>query len=158
MAKNKQLGQDYVDFIKKVGHQNLDGADVTHDGYPLSVKEAAFINMYMETGDLNKSLREARLQMRSIAGKEYIADEIKYRMDLIKKKTIADADEIMQYLTRVMRNEEKDQFNLDAPLSERTNAAKELAKRVIDPELAKEEIKEVPKIEVTLNWEGPKDA
>ena len=154
----KKVSREYSDFIKKIGHQNLDGADITHDGYPLSVKEAAFISMYMETGDLNKALREARLQMRSIAGKDYIADEIKYRMEQIKKQTIADADEILQYFTKVMRNEEKDQFNLDAPLSERTNAAKELAKRVIDPEIVKEELKEAPKIEITLNWDGPTDA
>jgi len=157
MAK-KGVDKQYVDFIKKIGHQNLDGADITHDGYPLSVKESAFIAMYMETGDLNKALREAHLQMRSIAGKDYIADEIKYRMDQIKKQTIADADEILQYFTKVMRNEEKDQFNLDAPLAERTNAAKELAKRVIDPELVKEEIKEAPKVEITLHWDGPTDA
>ena len=157
MAK-KKVDKQYIDFVTRIGHQNLDGADITHDGYPLSVKEAAFIAMYMETGDLNKSLREARLQMRSIAGKDYIADEIKWRMAQLKKKTIADADEIMQYFTKVMRNEEKDQFNLAAPLAERTNAAKELAKRVIDPELMKEEMKETPKIEITLNWDGQQNA
>ena len=154
----KPVDKQYMDFVKKIGHKNLDGADITHDGYPLSVKEAAFIDMYIQSGNLNKALREAHLQMRSIAGKDYIADEIKYRMDLIKKETIADADEIMQYFTKVMRGKEKDQFGLDAPLAERTAAAKELAKRVVDPELAKEEIKEIPKIEVNLNWDGPKDA
>ena len=38
----------------------------------------------------------------------------------------------MEYFTRVMNGEEKDQFGLDAPLSERTRAAQELAKRTID--------------------------
>ena len=157
MAK-RGVDKDYVDFVTKIGHKNLDGADITHDGYPLSPKEAMFIALYIQSGNLNKALREAHLQMRSVAGKDYIADEIKYRMDLLKKETIADADEIMQYFTKVMRGEERDQFGLDAPLAERTSAARELAKRVIDPELAKEEIKETPKIEVTLNWDGPKDA
>lgn len=154
----KKVGPEYVDFIKKIGHQNLDGADLTHDGYPLSVKESAFIAMYLETGDLNKALRESRLQMRSIAGKDYITDEIKWRMDQLKKKTIADADEVMQYFTKVMRGQERDQFGLDAPLAERTSAARELAKRVVDPELMKEELKETPKIEITLNWDGPNNA
>ena len=40
----------------------------------------------------------------------------------------------MQYFTAVMRGEIKDQFGLDAPLSERTAAAKELAKRTVDVE------------------------
>lgn len=157
MAKRK-VDKTYVDFVKKIGHQNLDGADVTHDGYPLSVKEAAFINMYMETGDLNKSLREARLQMRSVASKDYIADEIKWRMEQIKKETIADADEVLQYFTKVMRNEEKDQFGLDAPLAERTSAARELAKRIVDPEIMEKQAQiNQPEIKVTVNWDGMND-
>ena len=36
----------------------------------------------------------------------------------------------MEYLTSVMRGEAKDQFDLDASLSERTRAASELAKRL----------------------------
>ena len=73
-------------------------------------------------------------------------------MDQLKKETIADADEIMQYFTKVMRGQEKDQFGLDAPLSERTNAAKELAKRLID---ATQDVDvAVPEIKVTLNWDG----
>ena len=35
----------------------------------------------------------------------------------------------MQYLTSVMRGEKKDQFDLEASLSDRTRAAGELAKR-----------------------------
>ena len=158
MANKKPLTNEYSDFIKKIGYQQFNGTDITHDGYPLSQKEAIFINMYVETGDLNKALREAHLQMRSVAGKDYLADEIKWRMDQIKKETIADADEIMQYLTRVMRNQEKDQFNLDAPLAERTNAAKELARRVIDPELMEKQAQMTqPEIKVTVNWDGMKD-
>jgi phage terminase small subunit len=89
---------------------------------------------------------------RDIAGKDYIVDEIKYRLDELRKETIADADEILQYFTKVMRGEEKDQFGLDAPLAERTKAAQELAKRVIDTVNDVENA--VPEIKVTLNWEG----
>jgi hypothetical protein len=38
----------------------------------------------------------------------------------------------MQYFTSVMRGEVKDQFGLDASLSERTRAAIELARRKVD--------------------------
>ena len=51
-----------------------------------------------------------------------------------------------------MRGEEKDQFGLDAPLAERTRAAQELAKRIIDT--VNDADVAVPEIKVTLNWEG----
>ena len=145
--------KEYTDYIAKVGHGQLDGVDVTHDGYPLSPKEVNFINQYMLTGQLNKSLSDSGLRLRDIASKDYISDEIIYRVDKIKKATIADADEILQYFTRVMRNEEKDQFGLDAPLSERTAAAKELARRIIDVEQLEATMVQ-PEIKVTLNFEG----
>lgn len=147
MAKNFN---DYKDFIKRIGYEQLDGVDITHDGFPLSTKEAKFIDLFVANGDVNKSLREAGLSFKAIAGKDYITDEISYRLDLLKKKTIADADEIMQYFTKVMRGEEKDQFGLDAPLSERTKAAQELAKRIVDVPTDTT----VPEIKITLNWEG----
>lgn len=150
MAKKNY--NDYADFLKKVGMSQLDGVDVTHDGYPLNVKEAKFISLFIANGDVNKSLREAGLTMRSIAGKDYITDEITYRLEQLKAETIADADEIMQYFTSVMRGEVRDQFGLDAPLSERTAAARELAKRIVDIE--KDVDTAVPEIKVTLNWEG----
>ena len=52
----------------------------------------------------------------------------------MKSSSIASAQEVMEYFTRVMKGEEKDQFGLDAPLSERTRAAQELAKRTVDIE------------------------
>ena len=149
MAKK---AQEYVDFVNKVGHGRFEEVDITHDGYPLSAKESKFIDLFLVYGDVNKALRESGLTMRKIAGKEYITDEINYRLDLLKKETIADADEIMQYFTKVMRGEEKDQFGLDAPLSERTNAARELARRIVD--VTTDVDTSVPEIKVTLNWEG----
>lgn len=144
--------QDYADFIKKVGHKQLDNVDVTHDGYPLSARESKFISLFIANGDVPRSLKAAGLTMNDIAGKDYIADEITYRLDQLKKETIADADEIMQYLTSVMRGQVKDQFGLDAPLSERTAAARELAKRIVD--IPTEQDMAAPEIKVTLNWEG----
>ena len=148
MAKNYK---DYAKFLDQVGHGRLDGVDVTHAGDPLSVKEAKFIDIFVATGNLNHALREADLALRNVAGKDYIQEEIQYRLEQLKKETIADADEILQYLTSVMRGELKDQFGLDAPLSERTSAAKELARRVIDAE-AIDVVQ--PEIKITLNFEG----
>lgn len=44
-------------------------------------------------------------------------------------RRIADADEVLQYLSDVMRGKVKDQFGLDASLQDRTKAAQELMKR-----------------------------
>jgi phage terminase small subunit len=149
MAKK---AKDYVDFVNQVGYGRFEDVDVTHDGYPLSAKDSKSIDSFILYGDVKKALKESGLTMGKISGKEYITDEITYRLDKLKKETIADADEVMQYFTKVMRGDEKDQFGLDAPLSERTNAARELAKRIVD--VASDVDTSVPEIKVTLNWEG----
>lgn len=151
MAKKTNY-KDYANFLREVGHGQMDGIDVTHDGYPLSVREAKFISLFVGHGNVARALKESNMTYKDIAGKDYIVDEIKYRLDELRKETIADADEILQYFTKVMRGEEKDQFGLDAPLAERTRAAQELAKRIIDS--VNDADVAVPEIKVTLNWEG----
>ena len=83
--------------------------------------------------------------------KPNIRKELKRLMETRAKQAIADSNEVMEYFSRVMRNEEKDQFGLDAPLTERTNAAKELAKRTVDVDLRKQGLAD-NQITVTLNW------
>ena len=146
--------KDYAEFLDQIGHKEMDNVDITHDGYPLSVKESKFISLFVANGNLRQSLKEAKLTMRSIAGKDYITDEIKWRLDQLKNQTVADGEEILQYFTSVMRGEKKDQFGLDAPLSERTRAAQELAKRIVDIPTAEEMKAAAPEIKVTLSWEG----
>lgn len=153
MAKQKY--KEYTDFVQEIGYGKIDGIDITHDGFPLNTKESIFINTFLLNGELNSALKTANLKLKDIAGKDYVIDEIKYRLDSLKKTTIADSDEILQYFTQVMRGELKDQFGLDAPLSERTAAAKELAKRIIDYNqmLAQAELQN-PEVKITLNFEG----
>lgn len=69
----------------------------------------------------------------------------------LKPETVATAEEVMTYFTAVMRGEVKDQFGLEAPLSERTRAAQELAKRTIDIENRKAGNPDQA-IEITLDW------
>lgn len=45
------------------------------------------------------------------------------------KDTIATADEVLEYLTRVVRGEEKDAFGLDVSVADKTKAAELLGKR-----------------------------
>ena len=50
-------------------------------------------------------------------------------MDERSKDTIATADEVLEYLTRVVRGEEKDAFGLDVSVADKTKAAELLGKR-----------------------------
>lgn len=81
-----------------------------------------------------------------------IQKKIKEIMAEMEKNTIMSATEVMEYFTAVARGEIKDQFGLDAPLSERTKAAQEIAKRTIDVDLKKEGLED-RNINVTLNWD-----
>ena len=132
----------------------------TNRGYDLTFREAKFIE-YLVAG---KSEMEAyhmagynsidpHRQIKTIMGKSYIADEIAYRLEQIKEASIASRVEILQYYSDVMRGEVKDQFGLEAPLAERTKAANELAKRIIDYEREIEQQKNANQdINITLNW------
>lgn len=55
-------------------------------------------------------------------------------MEELKNESVATASEVMEFFTSVMRGEVKDQFGLEATLSDRTKAAQELARRTIDIE------------------------
>ena len=105
----------------------------------LSVRETLFIDKYLEIANIEQSAiyagykaSSAGNQGRNLLQKQYIKDEIAKRQERMKKSSIATAQQVMEYLTRVMNGEEKDQFGLDAPLAERTRAAVELAKRTVD--------------------------
>lgn len=133
------------------------GRKITVDS-PVTVQEAMFINAYMETGDLKEAYEAAgytakysKAQVDKILGLPNVAYEIKRRTYQMKRKSVANAEEVMQYFTNVMRGEIKDQFGLDAPLSERTRAAQEIAKRTIDIE-NKLNNKEDNVIKIELDW------
>ena len=130
----------------------------THTGHTLTPLQAKFIDNYIETGNGMKSVIEAGYNSKKPAQMAqkllnipYINEEIRYRLEQHKSESIASAEEILQYFTDVMRGKVLDQFGLDAPLSERTRAAQELAKRQIDipNKLAGNE---QPKLIITVDW------
>lgn len=131
----------------------LSTALTTHNGQRLSPKEERFISLYIKYSDSAQAAKEAGYTVRAEIknkeaqyvkigkkqlAKDYIRDEIAYRMEEFKSAQIADTKEILMYLTGVMRGEIKDQFNLDASLQERTSAAKELNRRLHEIETATE--------------------
>lgn len=134
------------------------GRLLTHSGHPLTIKESKFIDEYIKTGNGKQAVEKAgyktsasRQYANRLVTKAYIAEEIRYRMESAQADSIADAQEIMQYFTDVMRGKIADQFGLEASLSERTKAAQELAKRQIDiPQ--KLQGNEQPKLTITVDW------
>ena len=130
----------------------------THDGHKLTPQEAKFIDNYIATGNARQSVIEAGYKTKApgqyatqLLNKLYIAQEIDYQLEQLREASIADATEILQYFSAVMRGEIKDQFGLEASLGERTKAAQELAKRKIDiPNRLKGE--QTAEVKITLDW------
>lgn len=110
---------------------------------PLTALEQKFVTNYIKCGVAIQALKDTGLQLdndvsyRNAAYRMLNQANIKKEINRViteelKPETVATADEVMTYFTAVMRGEVKDQFGLEAPLSERTRAAQELAKRTID--------------------------
>jgi len=162
-SRNKPIGQDHT-TMKKQKEKLL-----THSGETLSTLQSKFIDLYIELGSGRRAVIEAGYkcknadyQANALLRTPKVMDEISYRIEQHKKDSIAKTDEILEYFTNVMRGKEKDQFGLDAPLSERTKAAGELAKRLIDiPNKIEANINKTQQgnaaITISLDWSGMED-
>lgn len=106
------------------------------DASTLTEKERIFADEYIKTTNATQSAIKAGYSektasskgsqlLRKVKVRQYI-DEV---MDKRSKNTIATADEVLQYLSRVMNGEEKDAFGLDVSVADRTKAAELLGKR-----------------------------
>ena len=133
----------------------------TNTGHVLSVNEDKFINLYLELGNGQQAVIKAGYKSKNpqmyahrMLSKSYIVEEIKFRRDKAYEESAATAQEVMEYFAKVMRGEIKDQFGLEAPLSERTKAAQELAKRTIDIDnrMAGKKDMQTPEISIKLDW------
>lgn len=105
----------------------------------LSERQRKFCEWYVKTGNASESARQAGysektakeqgcIQLTKINIKEYIQ-----QLSMPEQsKRIADAKEILQFLTNTMRGEVKDAFGLDPGLQDRIKAGVELAKRIVD--------------------------
>lgn len=100
----------------------------------LTEKQKRFIDYYIETGNASEAARMAgyRGDNMNKIGSENLTKLDKYikaRMEPVDKARIASADEVLEYLTAVLRGQTKDQFGLDASLKDRNKAAELLGKR-----------------------------
>ena len=102
----------------------------------LTPKQKAFADYYIECGNSTEAARKAGYSEKAsrFIGSENltkpnISAYIAERMQAQNEARVASADEVLQFFSSVMRGEVKDQFGLDAALSDRLNAGKELMKR-----------------------------
>lgn len=106
------------------------------DEFGLTPRQRAFADYYIQSGNASDAARKAGYKAKNAdviatqnLGKVAIKQYIAMRMQPKADKRVADLDEVLAYLTGVVRGEIKDQFGLDASLQDRTKAAQELLKR-----------------------------
>lgn len=105
----------------------------------MTEKQKAFCDYYLETGNATEAYKRAypsckkdgtaRTNSSKLLTNANISQYIDKRLKEIESERIAKPEEVLQYLTKVLRGEEKDQFGLDATLQDRTKAAELLGKR-----------------------------
>lgn len=102
---------------------------------PTYVPKGATAPVHYDLSD-PKSKAQATSRACTILQRPAVVRELVKRQEELRNESIADAKEILEYFTAVMRGEIKDQFGLDAALADRTKAAVELARRTLDQDLA----------------------
>lgn len=112
---------------------------ITDEKYQLTKKQSDFAIYYVELGNQTQAAIKAGYAERNAKAQSYrlltnpgIKRKIHDLMHDETKLKIATSMEVMDFFTRVMNGEVKDQFNLDPSLSDRIKAAVELAKRTTD--------------------------
>jgi phage terminase small subunit len=106
------------------------------DASKLTEKERIFADEYIKTTNATQSAIKAGYaeNSASVTGSKMLRKpKVRQYIDAVmserSKNTIATADEVLEYLTRVMIGEEKDAFGLDVSVADRTKAAELLGKR-----------------------------
>ena len=106
------------------------------DASKLTEKERIFADEYIKTTNATQSAIKAGYaeNSASVTGSKMLRKaKVRQYIDAVmserSKNTIATADEVLEYLTRVVRGEEKDAFGLDVSVADKTKAAELLGKR-----------------------------
>lgn len=125
------------------------------DASALTEKERIFADEYIKTTNATQSAIKAGYaeNSASVTGSKMLRKpKVRQYIDTVmnerSKNTIATADEVLEYLTKVMNGEEKDAFGLDASIADRTKAAELLGKRHM---LFTEKVKLDAEIEIDIS-------
>lgn len=102
----------------------------------LTLKQKKFCEYYVQSGNAAEAARKAGYSektARNIGQENLTKPDIKaYIQEIVgnqDKKRVADANEVLEFYSAVMRGEVKDQFGLDASLTDRLKAGDSLMKR-----------------------------
>lgn len=102
----------------------------------LTPKQKLFAEYYIQSGNATEAAKKAGYSEKAARqigtenlAKPSISAYIAERMEGLDKSLIAESDEVLKFYTAVMRGEVKDQFGLDASLSDRLKAGDSLMKR-----------------------------
>lgn len=102
----------------------------------LTPKQKKFCEYYIQSGNASEAARKAGYKEKNAPfmgaenlKKPQIKSYINERVGNQDKELVADADEVLRFYSAVMRGEVKDQFGLDASLTDRLKAGDALMKR-----------------------------
>lgn len=103
----------------------------------LTVKQKAFADYYLQLGNATQAAIKAGYSKRTAAVignenliKPYIKTYIDERLQLADSKRIADADEVLQYLSKVMRGEETEEVVIVENIGDYMSKAKKVEKDI----------------------------
>ena len=125
-------------------------------------KEIRFCEEYIKTlnatqsylSTYNCTYNTARTQSSRLLSKPYIKKYIEERLNKVEEKKIADANEILEFLTATLRGEVKDQLGFETSVKDRIKASELLAKRYKlfedKKETEQQSKKEPPKISLEI--------
>lgn len=108
----------------------------------LTVKQKAFADYYIELGNATKAAEKAGYKKPHVQGSQNleklsVKNYIDERMKKIEDKRIAKADEVLKYLTKILRGEETEQVVVTENIGDYMSEA-----RVVNKEIsAKDKIK-----------------
>lgn len=124
----------------------------------LNIRQKKFCRYYVELGSGKEaaikagySEKTADIQASQLLSKLMIQEEITRISTPKEEKHIATAQEVMEFFTKMMNGEIKDQFGLDATNSDKIKAAQEIAKRTVDIE-NRASGKADARVEIALDW------
>ena len=102
----------------------------------LTPKQKKFCDYYIETGNASEAARRAGYSEKTARAigqenltKPAVMAHISERMKNQDRERVASADEVIAFYTAVMRGEVKDQFGIEASLSDRLKAGENLMRR-----------------------------
>ena len=130
----------------------------TPENRPLTQKQEKFCQLFVKMNNAKQAAIQAGYSEKGAEATASqtlrlanVAKRINELRDRQARPSIASGAEVMEFFTKAMRGEMKDQFGLDMSAADRTKAAIELAKRTVDLD-QKLAGKADAVVEIKLDW------